>query len=179
MVRSLQGIRFFDRDWSRPHPSAKCRLHPLKVGIALYLDDEIDRLSSAVARIGDRLESFFANRRYGDDVQSLVIGLILTGHGSERLHPIRPLKYRRHYTLKIRELKQETYLGNVVEFDIKPDYSAVQSLNNEDAERYISKALIDGLSVLVAHHNKFPNFKVEDFGKDFSACLNASDGASH
>jgi hypothetical protein len=71
----------------------------------------------------------------------------LTGPGSERLHPVRPLKYRRHYTLKIRELEQNIYRGNVVEFDVKPDYSSIQMLNSEDAEKYIIEALVEGLSV--------------------------------
>src|SRR5690349_20628182 len=101
----------------------------MKVGITLDIDEEIERLSNAVSRIDDRLMGYFETRSYGDDLQALFIGLILTGPGSEKLHPVRPLKYRRNYTLSIRELRQKIYMGNVVEFDVKPDYSKIWALN--------------------------------------------------
>src|SRR6185437_3976248 len=77
------------------------------------IDEEISRLSAVVSRINQRLTEFFETRTYGNDVQSIFIGVVLMGPGSERLHRVRPLKYRRDYTLVIRELKRKEYLGNV------------------------------------------------------------------
>lgn len=145
----------------------------MKVGLALYIEEEIDRLSAVVARIDQRLNEFFQTRTYGKDVQSLFIGLILLGPGSERLHSVRPLKYRRQHTLSNRELNLKEYLGNVVEFDVKPDYQGVRTLNSEDAERYIIRSLIEGLSELTAHQRKFPEFDLTGFREDFCACLNS------
>jgi hypothetical protein len=143
----------------------------VKVGLALYIEEEIDRLSAVVARIDQRLSEFFETRTYGGDVQVIFIGLILMGPGSERLHRVRPLKYRREYTLSNRELNLKEYLGNVVEFDLKPDYLSVRTLNSEDAERYITGSLIEGLSELVAHQRKFPDFDLAGFREDFCSCL--------
>jgi len=143
----------------------------VKVGLALYIDEEISRLSAVVSRINQRLTEFFETRTYGNDVQSIFIGVVLMGPGSERLHRVRPLKYRRDYTLVIRELKRKEYLGNVVEFDVRPDYSALRTLNSEDAAKYIIQSLIDGLSALAPHQNKFPDFGLAAFREDFRACL--------
>lgn len=143
----------------------------MKVGLALYIEEEIDRLSAVAARIDQRLNEFFETRTYGEDVQSIVIGLILMGPGSERLHRVRPLKYRRQYTLLNRELNLKEYFGNVVEFDVKPDYLSVRTLNSEDAALYIIRSLIEGLSQLIPHQSKFPDFDLARFREHFCACL--------
>jgi hypothetical protein len=48
----------------------------------------IERLLPSIGRIRARMKECFADKSYGDDIESLFIGLILTGPGSERLHPV-------------------------------------------------------------------------------------------
>jgi hypothetical protein len=141
------------------------------VGIALSIDEEIDRLSHGVNKITARLKEYFADKSYGDDIESLFIALILTGPGSERLHPVKGLKYRRKFTLKYSLIRTTEYLGNTVEFDIKPDYATIRTMNSEKAQMYIIDALIDGLDVLKKNWAKFPNFDVARFLAEFTDCL--------
>ena len=141
------------------------------VAIALTVDEEIARLSSGVGRISVRLKECFADKSYGEDIESLFIGLILTGPGSERLHPVRPLKFRKKFTLKSSMTGTTEYLGNTVEFDIKPDYATIRTMNSEKAESYIVDKLLDGLRILAKHQKKFPNFDFDRFAAAFSACL--------
>jgi hypothetical protein len=141
------------------------------IGIALYIDQEIDRLSNGIGRLSVRLKECFADKSYGDDIESLFIGLILAAPGSERLHPVRPLKYRRNFTLKSLLTRTTEYLGNTVEFDIKPDYTVVRTMNSEKAGTYIVETLIESLDVLKKHQPKFPNFDVERFTTTFAECL--------
>lgn len=143
----------------------------MKVGLALYIEEEIDRLSAVAARIDQRLNEYFETRTYGEDVQSIFIGLILTDSGSEKFHRVRSLKYRRQYTLLNRELNLKEYLGNVVEFDVRPDYLSVRTLNSEDAAQFIIRSLIEGLGELVPHQSKFPDFDLALFREHFCACL--------
>jgi hypothetical protein len=141
------------------------------VAIAPYIDEEIERLLHGVGRIGVRLKEFFADKSYGDDIESLFIGLILTGSGSERFHPVRGLKYRRKFTLKSSLTRTSEYLGNTVEFRIKPDYATIRTMNSEKAETYITDTLVDGLGILSKHQKKFPNFDCDRFATAFAACL--------
>ena len=147
----------------------------MNIGLALEIDLEIERLSATVVRIEDRLKEHFASRQYGDDVQAIFIGVILTATGSESLHPIRPLEYRKQYTFKMPITGEKRYLGNVVEFDVKPDYATVRTLNSMQADRYIVSCLVDGLAVLRQHQRKFPKFDVEQFVEDFAMCLSGND----
>jgi hypothetical protein len=84
------------------------------VGIALTIDEEIAWLSHGVWRISARLKECFADKSYGDDIEAMFIGLNLTGPGSERLHPVRGLKYRPKFTLKSSLTRMTEYLGNTV-----------------------------------------------------------------
>jgi hypothetical protein len=141
------------------------------VGLAAYLDQEIERLLPGIGRASTRLKEYFADKSYGDDIESLFIGLILTGPDSERLHPVRPLEYRKKFTLKSSLTGSTEYLGNTVEFDIKPDYATVRIMNSENAQKYIIDALIDGLDVLKENQHKFPKFDVARFTTEFTDCL--------
>jgi hypothetical protein len=141
------------------------------VAIALTIDEEIARLSHGVWRISARLKEYFADKSYGDDIESLFIGLNLTAPGSERLHPVRGLKYRRKFTLKSSLTGASEYLGNTVEVDIKPDYATIQTMNSEKAQTYIVDALIDGLDALKKNQAKFPNFDAARFAAEFTECL--------
>jgi len=145
----------------------------MKVGLALEIDQELDWLSNAVANIENRLASCFASKSFGDDVHAVFIGVILTAPGSERWHRVRPLKYRRNYTLRAPSLGLVKYLGNVVEFDIRPDYAAVRVLNSEQAARHVVQALTDGVQVLANQQEKFPKFDSSEFIAAFTACLSS------
>jgi hypothetical protein len=141
------------------------------VGIALSIDEEISRLSPGVGRLSMRLKECFADKSYGEDIESLFIGLILTGPGSEKLRPVRGLKYRRKFTLRNSLTGTAEYLGNTVEIDIKPDYATIRTMNAEKAETYIVDTLVDGLRILAKHQRKFPNFDFDRFAAAFAACL--------
>jgi hypothetical protein len=141
------------------------------VAIALSVDEEIDRLSNGVGRLSVRLKECFADKSHGDDIESLFIGLILTAPGSERLHPVRPLKYRRNFTLKSSLTGTTEYLGNTVEFDIRPDYTVIRTMNSEKAQQYVIDGLIEGLDVLKKSRAKYPNFDVDGFTTAFTDCL--------
>jgi hypothetical protein len=141
------------------------------VAIAVSIDEEIDRLSHGVGQISARLKQCFADKSYGDDIESLFIGLVLTGPGSERLHPVRGLEYRRKCTMKSSLTGTTEYLGNTVEFDIKPDYATIRTMNSEKAAIYIVDVLISGLDILKTNQAKFPNFDVERFTTTFADCL--------
>ena len=66
------------------------------------------------------------------------------------------------------------YLGNTVDFDIKPDYATIRTMNSERAEIYIIDTLLDGLGILSKHRKKFPNFDSYRFAAAFAACLGKS-----
>jgi hypothetical protein len=141
------------------------------VGIAPCIDEEIERLLRCVGQISVRLREYFADKAYGGDIECLFIGLILTGPCSERLHPVRPLKYRKKFTLKNSLTHTTEYLGNTVWFDIKPDYATIRTMNSEKAEIYIINTLLDGIRILSKHQKKFPSFDFHRFATAFAACL--------
>lgn len=143
----------------------------MNIGLAVEIDSELERLSGAIGRIDGNLKRFFLERDYGDDVSNVFIGLILTGPGSEKLHSVRPVKYRKLFRSKSRITGQLIELKNVLEFDVKPDYGRARVLNAEAAERYISQDLVDGVDQLRRVQDRFPAFDITRFKRDLAVCL--------
>jgi hypothetical protein len=143
----------------------------MEIGIALEIDAELERLSSAVTRIEDRLNGCFSTKNYGEGVASIFIGLILMGTDSERLHPVRPFRYRKLYKFTSRITGERTELSDVVTFDVKPNYEGLRRLNAEAAEQFIAAALIEAMDAFSKHQKKFPHFNVTLFTEEFAACL--------
>lgn len=147
----------------------------MEIGVAQEIDAEMERLSSAVTRLGDRLQACFSGKNYGRGVSSIFIGIILMGARSERLHPVRPFKFRKLYKFKSRITGQRTEIPEVVTFDVKPEYETLRRLSSEAAEAYIAEALIRAMDVISHHQRNFPLFNVAQFKEDFANCLRQRD----
>ncbi len=143
----------------------------MQVALALEIDASVDSLSTAVAEAAARVKDFFAGRDYGEDIANLFIGVILTGGGSERLHPVRKLSYKKILSSTSRITRQKMEMRNVVQYDVKPDYEAFRRLNYEQAKRFIADELVNSTSILEQHKAKFPDFDLQKFKDDLRVCL--------
>ena len=139
----------------------------MRVGLATEIDASIDHLSGAVSDLSLRLKAYFETRSYGDDVQSISIGVVLTGPGTAERFPTRGLRYRK--LVKIPVLRTE--MKNVVEFDVRPDFDKFRVLGFGEARAYVGECLIESLGILDKHREKFPNFDTQEFARDFAACV--------
>lgn len=139
------------------------------IGLALEIDSAIEHLCVAVHSLDKRLETFFPDKNYGLDVENIFVGVILTGPGSERLHPIRKLKYQKVLRIKIPGKVLEK--KNVLQYDIKPDYEIFSRLNVEQARQHVAKALINSVGLLERDKAKFPDFDLLHFKEDLRNCL--------
>lgn len=141
----------------------------MRVGLALEIDSTLDHLASVVAEIDRAFKSFFSDREYGNDVENIFVGIILTGPGSERTHPVRKLRYKKVH--KVRIPGNQIELRNVVEYDIKPDFESFRQADIGEARRQLANELVGSLPILEKHQSKFPEFDVASFRSDVRACL--------
>jgi hypothetical protein len=143
----------------------------MEIGIALYIDAGLKRLSSTIMRINDRLEAYFSTKEYGEGISSVFIGLILMAPGSERLHPVTPFKYQKLDRYSDIFTGRQVQVKDVVTFDVKPNYESLTHLNSEEAEKYIAEALIEAMGVISKQQEEFPMFNTAQFKDDFAKCL--------
>ncbi len=139
----------------------------MNVGLALEIDGAIESMADVVTDLEDKFRQFFQGRDYGSDVANIFIGVILTRPGSEELHPVRDLTFKRHVKLEV----PRKDLENVVEYDVKPNYQTFSQLSRPQARRYLARLLIDSLSIIERHKNRYPNFDVSRFREDFRVCM--------
>src|SRR5882757_3865516 len=137
------------------------------------MDVEVERLGAAMERIDSRLRQFFADKTYGSDVEYVSIGMLVMGAGSERFHPVRPLKYKKIYKYKSILTGEKIEERNVLELDVKPDFEKISRMNSELAERYMIETLIAGVDQIERARKRFPDFDVAKFREDLRVCLQA------
>ena len=143
----------------------------MNVGLGIYMDEELERLGNGLGRIDETLKRFFETKDYGKDVESIFIGLILTGPGSEKFHPVRLLRYRKVVNLHIRVTGQRLKHEKVVTFSVKPDYSVLRRSNAEEAGKFISESILMATEQMVTAQKRFPDFDVAKFRRDLELCL--------
>lgn len=143
----------------------------MNVGLAIESDQSLEVFSQVFYELDKRLKEYFPNKDFGDDLEDLAIGLILTGPGSERLHPIRPFKYEKESSYKDIFTNKRVTIKNAASYDVKPDFEAFSQMTLDEAQNYLAKLLSESTEVLERNHKKFPNFDVKQFRKDFSNCL--------
>jgi hypothetical protein len=143
----------------------------MNVSIALEMDSALESQAAVITDAAIKMKSFFADRNYGTDLSNIIIGIILTGPGSERLHPVRKATY--HKTLKFinRIINLPMEITNIFQYDLKPDYEIFSRLHGAEARQWFVNALIDSTMLIEKHKSKFPDFDVQRFMADLRLCL--------
>jgi hypothetical protein len=139
----------------------------MNVGLALEIDASIDSMSDVVTELDDTVKKWFRERSYGSDVASVFIGIVLTTPASERLHPVRDLKFKKRVRFTIPKVDLE----NVVEYDVKPNFEIFSKLSPPQAREYLAGLIVESTEVMTRHQSKFPNFDIARFKEDLRACL--------
>lgn len=145
----------------------------MDVGLAIEYHFSVEHLMPAVLGVNNALKACFTDRAYGSDLSNIAIGMILTGPGSERLHPVRPFDYSRLKRVKHPGTGHIMEIRNSAGWDVKPDFTAFSGMNLEGARDYLCEALIVSTACLEEHHSQYPDFDVTRFRADFDACLRA------
>lgn len=143
----------------------------MNIGIALEIDSALESLSTLVTDTAAKIKEFFAHQDYGQDLSNIFIGVILTGPGSERLHPIRRPTYKKVLRFNNRVINQRMEFRNVFQYDVKPDYDILRRSNADQARRVLCDALVASTVVLEKNKAKFPDFDLDRFRNDLRSCL--------
>ncbi|WP_426994315.1 hypothetical protein [Methylomonas sp. CM2] len=144
----------------------------MNVGLAIERDASLENYAHLIREFYSKIKEYFSDKDYGEDLKDLAIGLVLTGPGSERLHPVRLFKYEKESSYKDLFTNKRVTIRNAASYDIKPDFDKFSQMTLEDAQNYLAKLLYESTEVLECHHEKFPNFDVKQFREDFAVCVN-------
>ena len=143
----------------------------MEVGLAIEMDGSIERLHPALANIATNLKAFFASKQYGPDLLHIFIGVVLTHPDSVRLHPIQKPSFRKIFKYRSFITKEEIEMQNVFQYEVRPEYERLRTLNTLEARRMLCNLLIESTAVIEANRASFPEFDLQQFQKDFRSCL--------
>jgi len=132
---------------------------------ALYTSREIANKSSLIISFSEATRIYFENRFYGDDLKSIIIGLVCVSPQSEAFFKIRKPKYTREKkSMKSEgfEYENEKYL----EYDVKIDFESFKNATEGEAKRMLAKEILESLVVFEKMKSKIKNFDIEKFKYD-------------
>ncbi|MEG3791244.1 hypothetical protein V1318_14030 [Lysobacter sp. CCNWLW3] len=139
--------------------------------IALEVSQEVTHLSSVIAEINQCLERGLLNKDYGEGLDHVYVGLIMTGGDPAGLHSRRPFKFKK--TLKVRDLLggRSEVINNVAQYDIKPNYDAIRLMSPEEFRGFIVDEILVSANVIQENMKFYPNLDFNSLIGDMSASL--------
>ena len=137
-----------------------------KLAFTLETSHNVDGLvSRVVQRLNRRAADLFSQKKYGEDIYEIIIGLICVEPSVQAMGFLLPRKPR------LQKKRRETKLldGRLVvseklmTWDVNLDHSMVQGMNEAQFFNYLISTVEESLM----HLKKYKNFSADKFADDF------------
>ncbi|CAD0007110.1 hypothetical protein FLACHUCJ7_03180 [Flavobacterium chungangense] len=137
----------------------------MKFALALYTSAEIKKETRFLVHFSDELEKSFNNKKYGDDLMEIVIGIICVSPVFEQFFKPRKPKY----TKDKKHVKSEGFeydIEKCLEFDLKLDFEIIKKASDDEAKKYLSKEILKSLDIINTMKSKIKDFDLINFKQD-------------
>lgn len=140
----------------------------MKIALALYTSAELKKETRFLIDFSDDMERYFLEKKYGNDLIDIIIGVICVSAIFEHFFKIRKPMYTKEKKC-IKSEGFEYYVGKCLEYDIKLDYDTFKQYSEIEAEQYLAKEIINSLSVFDIMKSKIKDFDSEGFKQDLES----------
>lgn len=133
-------------------------------GLAITSSIEVEK-KHLITEFSDGIEEYFKAKNYGNDLKSIVIGVICVSPNFEKFFKIK----KPVYTKGKKEFSDEGFSYTIednLEYNLKLNFSEFQSLSEEEAKKIIAKEILISLNTLDSIKKKIKDFNWEQFKQD-------------
>ncbi|AZA89070.1 hypothetical protein EG349_19790 (plasmid) [Chryseobacterium shandongense] len=138
-------------------------------GLAITSSIEVKK-KYIITELSDDLEEYFKVKNYGNDLKSIVVGIVCVSPNFEKFFKIKkPI-----YTKGKKEISDEDFTYTIednLEYNLKLNFSEFQSLSEEEARKIIAKEILLSLDNLDSVKKKIRDFDWEQFKQDLENYL--------
>ncbi|QOG04749.1 hypothetical protein [Flavobacterium sp. MDT1-60] len=137
----------------------------MKVALAQYTSAEIKKETRFLIDFSNDLEVWFSEKKYGNDLMEIVIGIICVSPIFEQFFKPKPPKY----TKEKKHIKSEGFEYEVekcLEYSIKLDFETFKSSSEVEAKKYLSSEIIKSLAIIETMKVKIKDFDLINFKTD-------------
>ncbi|MGA9213163.1 hypothetical protein [Kaistella sp.] len=136
----------------------------MNFGLAITFSIEVKN-KYIITQFSDDIEKYFKVKSYGNDLKSIVVGIVCVSPNFEKFFKIKkPI-----YTKGKKEFSDEdlTYtIEDNLEYNLKLNFSEFQSSSEEEARKIVAKELLLSLDTLDSVKKKIKDFNWEQFRWD-------------
>jgi hypothetical protein len=146
------------------HPETKY-LDKMKVELTQETNLPLDKIQF-INNLSTSLKSYFENANYGEDIKSVLIGIICVRPEFDFFYKERSPKYVKEEKIK-KDNGDTLNIINSLSYDIKLDYNLMSKIDKEVFHQVITLEILSSLKKLDNLPKKIKNFDKEHFKVDF------------
>lgn len=143
----------------------------MKFALTVEASIGVEDKTNLIHDLSSRLSQYFSDKNYGDDVITILIGVICVAPEFEWFSKIRKPKYV-FYRKYIRG-SSEIIADRALSFEIKIDYESFKNQTDKQNVKLLATEIEKSLSNLDSLPKKIRNFDKEQFSEDMKSYLNA------
>ncbi|MCV2486492.1 hypothetical protein OD917_16280 [Flavobacterium sp. SH_e] len=137
----------------------------MRLGLAQYSSAEIENETRFLIDFSNEMKKSFIEKRYGNDLIEIVIGIICVSPMFEQFFkPKRP-----KYTNEKKHIKSEGFEYEVekcLEYSIKLDFETFKNFSEIEAKKHLSLEILKSLEIIETMRTKIKDFDLATFKKD-------------
>jgi len=137
----------------------------MNFGLAIISTAEIKGKSSVIQVLSDDLKTFFRNKKYGDEIKTLTIGIVCVSPQFEKFFKQKKPRYTKGKKIVHPDGIPFT-LEDDFEYDIKIDFNEVVDADEMKMRKILAREILDSLSVLDGFKSKIKYFDIDRFKMD-------------
>jgi hypothetical protein len=136
----------------------------MKIGFAPVSTVEVKHVS-LLSELGNKLNSFFQSKNYGEDLKEVHIGVIIVNPRLERFFKQQKPRYmfnHRNYTYNTLNHS----IGRTFKYNINLNFERFNSASEDEAREMIKKELLSSISLFDRFKRKIQDFNLTLFRQD-------------
>jgi UDP-3-O-[3-hydroxymyristoyl] glucosamine N-acyltransferase len=136
----------------------------MKIGFAPVSTVEVKHVS-LLSELGNKLNSFFQSKNYGEDLKEVHIGVIIVNPRLERFFK----QQNRRYMFNHRNYTYNTLnhsIGRTFKYNINLNFERFNSASEDEAREMIKKELLSSISLFDRFKRKIQDFNLTLFRQD-------------
>jgi len=140
----------------------------MEFALVKYMSVELSKRTLIVQNFAEEIGKHFESENYGEDLKSLIIGIIGVSPQFEAFFKSRKPKYTKGKSnVESEGFKYKT--EDCLEYDVKIDFGIFQKATDEEVKKNLAKEILLSLKVLDEMKSKIKDFNIEKFKADLES----------
>ena len=139
----------------------------MKIGLAQFVSADIRTEANFISDFSNEMEEWCAEKKYGNDLIELVIGIICVSPGFEAFFkPGKPKYIKEKKDVKSEFTKNAYDIEKCLTYNIKLDFETFKKFSEIEAKKHLALEILQSLEIIETMKTKIKDFDFANFKED-------------